>query len=193
MPRFPTERLSNPAAVPRLVILIGLPGSGKSTLARSLLMQRSRRLISTDRIRAELFGDESIQGPWSLIWNRVQVEFREAVQQSLQGHLEEAIFDATNAVRRHRRAVMDAARQNGFVELIGLWVDTPLPVCLERNQKRDRQVPEAVIYRMHRCLRGAPPHLDEGWNRLWHYYHFSLDQVRLSADVIHQRPVDNSF
>ena len=48
--------------------LIGLPGSGKSTFARQWVeYDPNCIIISTDTIRAELFGDETIQGDWNLI------------------------------------------------------------------------------------------------------------------------------
>ena len=48
----------------QLILLIGLPGSGKSSLAEQLVAQSpGSAIISTDAIRAQLFGDEGIQGP----------------------------------------------------------------------------------------------------------------------------------
>lgn len=165
--------------IPRLILLIGLPGSGKSTLARHLVVQHpSRRLISTDSIRSALFGDEAHQGSWSLIWDELGQQFRDAATQIRQGTAHDAIYDATNAVRRQRRQVMALARSCGFQKLVGLWLDVPLEVCLERNQTRDRQVPEAVIQRMHQCLRGAPPSLNEGFKGLNHYGYLGTSPPR---------------
>ena len=78
----------------------------------------------------------------------------------------EAIYDATNAQRRHRRKVIALARATGFTHITGLWLDTPVWLCLARNRRRVRQVPEDVIFRMHRQLRDAPPTLEEGLDRL---------------------------
>ena len=53
----------------RCHLLIGPPGSGKTTLAQELapLLQGDGELpalvLSTDAIRAELFGDAAVQGP----------------------------------------------------------------------------------------------------------------------------------
>lgn len=146
----------------RLILLIGLPGSGKSYLAQKLL-EPQRQLVSTDAIRYQLFGNEAIQGPWLLIWQEVQRQFQQAASAG------EAIYDATNAVRRHRREVIALARATGFTQIIGLWVDTPVWLCLARNRRRQRQVPEDVIFRMHRQLKDAPPSLQEGLDRLIYY------------------------
>ncbi len=156
-----------------LIILIGLPGSGKSTLARQLTAQGGQlRLISTDLIRAQLYGDEAIQGDWQAVWREVQHQFAETVRQCIEGKTQGAVYDATNAVRKQRRQVIAAGRSHHFTDIQGLWLDVPLAVCLERNRGRSRQVPEAVILRMHRRLTGAPPSLAEGLNSLVRFSEF---------------------
>jgi predicted kinase len=145
-----------------LLLLIGLPGSGKSTLARHLqAIAPEIQVISTDTIRGQLFGDESTQGPWLLIWREVNRRFHEVV--AVHGT---AIYDATNAQRRHRREVIAIAREIGFDKIIGIWVNTPVWLCLARNKRRERRVPEDIIFRMHRQLRDAPPSLSEGLDYL---------------------------
>ncbi|MBD2101081.1 AAA family ATPase [Leptolyngbya sp. FACHB-261] len=146
----------------QLIILIGLPASGKSTLARMLHAQNSQwLLVSTDALRAELFGDESTQGPWNSIWRQVEQRWYQAIKDEVG-----VIYDATNVVRRQRRGLIVQARNFGFEGVLGWWLDVPLCLCLQRNQDRLRQVPEAVIERMHRRLSGAPPSLAEGFDGL---------------------------
>lgn len=154
----------------RLILMIGLPGSGKSTLAQQLLAaEPRRRLISTDAIRQELFGDANVQGSWLLIWQQVRSQFHQAVIQIAQGTATEAIYDATNAQRRHRREAIATARATGFNTITAVWLDTPLWLCLARNKQRDRFVPEDAILRMHRQLRDAPPSVSEDIDRLIRY------------------------
>lgn len=146
--------------------MIGLPGSGKSTLAAQLAQEQCQSVISTDRIREQLFGDESIQGDWNLIQQEVQRQLRQAIWEIQQGRIGGTIYDATNVRRRDRRRFLLRIRSLGFTHLTGIWVDTPLALCLERNQNRSRQVPPAVILRMHRQLTDTPPTLQEGFDRL---------------------------
>ncbi len=146
----------------RLILLIGLPGSGKSSLASMLAAAYpGSQVISTDAIRAELFGSESVQGPWLLVLPQVEQQMRQAVEQSLM-----AIYDATNAVRCHRVEAITLARLTGFTKITGIWLDTPVLMCLERNQKRSRIVPDEVIWQMHSSLLDAPPSLKDGLDRL---------------------------
>ncbi|MEO0407739.1 MAG: AAA family ATPase [Cyanobacteria bacterium P01_A01_bin.135] len=143
-----------------LVVMIGLPGSGKTTLARQFA---PAAVISTDAIRAELFGDEAVQGPWLQVEARLTARLQTAL---LHHACQTTIYDATNAVRRQRRHFVQQARQMGFHPIYGCWLDVPLSVCLRRNQQRSRRVPEPVVQRMHRCLQGAPPQLQEGFDGL---------------------------
>jgi predicted kinase len=151
--------------VTQIFVLIGLPGSGKSTLAQQLMAQSPQmQLISTDAIRGQIFGSEATQGPWPLIWREIEWQFKQAVAVN-----QTTIFDATNAQRRQRREIIALARKVGFTHITGLWVRTPVWLCLARNQRRQRQVPQEIILRMYRQIRDAPPSLEEGIDRLIYF------------------------
>lgn len=151
----------------KLIILIGLPGSGKSTLAQHLVGENpALKLISTDAIRAKLFGSEEVQGPWMVVWREIERQFLQAVVQINLGQLTAAIYDATNSARKQRRRVIQLARFTGFNDITGLWVDTPVQTCLERNRMRSRQVPEDIIWHMYRQLTDVAPSVEEGFERI---------------------------
>ena len=120
-----------------LLVMIGLPGSGKTTVAQQLAPPPA--IISTDAIRAELFGDEATQGPWPLVEARLTARLLAA--KTTPGQSGPLIYDATNAVRRQRRRFIQQIRQMGFGPIYGYWLDIPLALCLARNQQRSRQVP----------------------------------------------------
>lgn len=150
-----------------MLLLMGIPGSGKSSWARVFVETHPRyRIISTDAIRAALYGDEAIQGDWSQIWFQVLSQWREGILSLRQGVLDGLIYDATNARRRHRREVIATARDVGFTPIILVWVDLPLGVALERNRRRSRQVPPDIIAAMDRQIQDAPPSLAEGVDQI---------------------------
>lgn len=146
------------------VILIGIPASGKSTLAQQMLRAHSGlyAYVSPDRVREELYGCMTIQGEWTAIWAKVirSIEQAKALGQDL-------IYDATNYKRKYRREVIQVLREEGFHQITGIYLPTPLWICLNRNQLRPRQVPEDVIMDMHRCLVLNPPQLSDGFDRLF--------------------------
>ncbi|MDJ1177695.1 AAA family ATPase [Roseofilum sp. BLCC_M91] len=157
----------------RLIILIGLPGSGKSTLAYQLMAAwPTYRLVSTDAIRGQLFGDPAVQGDWRLVWDRVRLQFQSALLEGAS-----TIYDATNVKRGNRHDVINLGRELGFSSITGIWIRTRLQECLARNRSRDRQVPEEVILSMYRQLWGATPSLSEGMDHLIFY------QPRRSPEV----------
>ncbi|MEO0985269.1 MAG: AAA family ATPase [Cyanobacteria bacterium J06639_14] len=151
-----------------LWILIGLPGSGKSTWAQQFVnINQPLMLVSTDQIRAQLYGDAIIQGEWLQIWSEVKQNFRRGSWATQKGDFAGVLYDATNTRRKSRREVIQAARTVGFTRLLAVWLDTPLVCCLHRNAQRSRQVPAEVICAMARQLAGAPPHCNEGFDVLF--------------------------
>ncbi|MEO1146475.1 MAG: AAA family ATPase [Cyanobacteria bacterium J06638_22] len=163
LPTLPLLALArHPLQMAHLLMLIGLPGSGKSTVAAQLATQEGWQIVSTDRIREQLFGDAAIQGAWPQVWAEVERQLR-AIAQSSDGKV---IYDATNVRRCHRRQFLTRARSWGFDTIEAYWLDVPLAVCLERNQRRDRQVPVPIICKMYRQLRGGSPSVKEGFDRL---------------------------
>ena len=120
------------------------------------------KLIATDKIRYQLYGDEAVQGEWLQIWHVVMAQLKAARAAIAADILTGVIYDATNARRRHRREFIQAASTCGYDAIHALWFNPPLDVCLARNQARARQVPIEVIEKMHRQLTAAPPTVAEG-------------------------------
>jgi predicted kinase len=153
-----------------------LPGSGKSTWAASWVAENPRwRIVSTDAIRAQLFGDETIQGPWLQVEYELNRQLEDAqrmialsaTKSFAQHMLDGVICDATHCRRRYRQRMIQQLQNLGFEIIDALWFDTPLGLCLQRNQARLRQVPAAVIETMQRQLIGAPPSPNEGLRALY--------------------------
>jgi predicted kinase len=141
----------------RCHLLIGQPASGKTTLAKALAPlltapdEPPAQVLSTDAIRAEVFGDAAVQGPWVDIQQRLHQRIQECVAAGIP-----VIVDATHARRAWRLALTQALPLPAPVEWIGWWLYTDLPTSLEWNGRRERAVPVPVIQEMAAAL--ADPH-----------------------------------
>jgi predicted kinase len=141
-------------------LLIGIPGSGKSTFAQKWVeADPSYCIISTDRLRGELFGDESIQGDWKTLEARVFEEIDTCLARGTP-----VIYDATNAKRPWRLGFLQNMKQCPHSPLWMAWyLETPLETCQQRNHHRARRVPDAVIVDMAVALNQFPPCIAEGF------------------------------
>ncbi|MFM2079758.1 MAG: hypothetical protein RLZZ124_44 [Cyanobacteriota bacterium] len=135
------------AAPLRCHLLIGPPASGKTTLAGVLAELTGAVVLSTDRLRGELFGDAAVQGPWRDIEALLHQRIRESVAAGIP-----VIVDATHARRPWRLVITQALDLPVPVEWIGWWLYTPLSTCLQWNHNRTRLVPEPVIREMAAAL-----------------------------------------
>ena len=129
----------------RCHLLIGQPASGKTTLAKALAPlltgpgETPALVLSTDVIRAEVFGDAAVQGPWVDIQQQLHQRIQEAVAAGIP-----VIIDATHARRAWRLAITQALPLPATVEWIGWWLYTDLLTSLEWNSRRVRTVPVPV-------------------------------------------------
>lgn len=146
--------------------LIGVPGSGKSTFAVELVKLGNYRIVSTDAIRASLYGDANLQGDWTEVEKAVISQVVDAIAQG-----DAVIYDATNAKRVWRMDLLSklnsslaSLTQHGDkVMWVGWYLQTPIATCKAWNQKRARQVPGLIIENMHKSLQDFPPIAAEGF------------------------------
>ena len=122
-----------------LIIMCGIPASGKSTVAKLL----NSNIVSTDSIRKELYGDESIQGNGREVFSLAYSRIRNYLSLG-----ENVVFDATNIRKRDRKTVIDIGKEYNCDNIIICYCSTPLEIALERNANRERKVPVQVIKRM---------------------------------------------
>lgn len=140
--------------------LIGLPSSGKTTFSQILAqLIPNPCIISTDNIRAELYGNETTQGNWQ----DIETHALHQVQTALNAG-QTIIYDATNIQRTWRFNWLQKTQTLSPEPLhwVAWFLDIPLQECLKRNQNRDRQVPEKIIHNMAEALTIFPPDRSEG-------------------------------
>lgn len=137
---------------------VGLPGSGKSCLAESI---PGVVIHSSDAIRAELLGDVNDQTKQAQVF---EVLHQRVLDDLMAG--KDVVYDATNIDYKRRvvflRQVRALRRQD--LRAVCLFMAVPYEMCVERNNARERVVPETVIRRMY--LKFDVPMMVEGWDEI---------------------------
>lgn len=173
-PEYPPERYQQPfadvspdlpAARPQpgpqrkprgvVVLTIGLPGSGKS----SWFKRRGVTPLSSDLLRTLLFDNITEQRYQDLVFSTLRSLLRARLIAGMQWNY----IDATNLSPKERHGWIKMAREFGY-EVHAVFFDVPLEVCMERNLRRARVVPEDVMRRMAAKLR--PPSFEEGFSKV---------------------------
>jgi predicted kinase len=124
-----------------LIILKAPPASGKSTIAKGY-QDKGYVVISSDELRGILGRDESDQTK-----NKEVFDAAHMMTAYFLARGQNVLIDACNVTRKSRAKFIEIGRRWG-AHVVGLSLETPLEVCLERNKSRPRFVPEDVIKRM---------------------------------------------
>lgn len=137
---------------PKCIILCGIPGSGKSTYAQSF-EELGWVHLSSDLIRKELYGDESIQGNPNEVFSLMQKRAVDALNNG-----KSVIYDSTALTRKDRAGIIAAYPKFAKIECKVIWA--PIETCIERDAARERTVGKEVIDKM--LKRFQFPFHDEG-------------------------------
>lgn len=140
----------------KIFICIGLPASGKSEQAKKLAVGYDAEIFSSDALRTEMFGDVNHQKDNDVLFKELHKRIRECL---ISG--KNAILDACNISYKRRMSFLQSLNKIPC-EKIAVLMATPYEVCLERNARRERKVPESVIKRMY--MNWNSPYWYEGWN-----------------------------
>jgi predicted kinase len=155
----PSEVVPAAAAVPSskgvVVLAIGLPGSGKS----SWFKRHKIHPLSSDLLRELLFDNADEQRFQDLIFSNL----RSMLKARLIARRPLNYVDATNLTPHDRHSWIKLAKDYRY-DVQAVYFDVPVEVCLERNQRRERIVPEDVMRRFAAKLR--PPTFDEGFSKI---------------------------
>jgi predicted kinase len=138
-----------------VVLAIGLPGSGKS----SWFKRHDVIPLSSDLVRGLLFDDATEQRFQDLVFSSL----RSLLRARLIAGRPMNFIDATNLSPKERHSWIKMAHDFGY-EAHAVFFDVPTEVCMERNRKRLRNVPDEVMLRMAQKLR--PPKFDEGFAKV---------------------------
>ena len=138
-----------------VVLTIGLPGSGKTTWFK----RRGVTPLSSDMLRSILFDDITEQRYQGLVFSTL----RSLLRARLIAKMPWNYVDATNLSPHERRQWIKMAKSFGY-DVQAVFFDVPFEVCMERNNRRERNVNEESMKKMAERLR--PPSFKEGFSKI---------------------------
>lgn len=169
----------------KLYMLIGLPGSGK-TEASQRLADDNTVIISSDSIRKEFYGDETVQDDPTKVFDEMR---RRSIAALKAGH--NVVYDATNISRKKRKHFLTNLTVTCTKIAYVVWAQ--YETCVARDAQRKRSVGSGVIRRM--LLNFQPPYYDEGWDNIQFHLNdtpYSRRDYDFWLDCEHDNPHHNN-
>lgn len=147
----------------KLVVMVGLPGSGKSTYVKSFLEYLEEaplwKVISSDQIREELWGDAGDQSANDLVFREFYRRMNLLLAEGFS-----VILDATNTTLKSRSRIFSSLTFKGELQVEAWIMNTPLTECIAQDRNRDRAVGIDVIKRFQRSFQ--VPQYFEGFDEI---------------------------
>lgn len=144
--------------MPNCYIMIGLPASGKDYYIEKN-KEEDDVVVSSDKIREELFGDVNDQKHNGEVFNEM---FKGTCAALKNG--QNVYYNATNINRRRRinliKEIKSAVKDD--ICFYAIIIATPYERCLFNNSQRERKVPKEIIKRMYYHF--EPPAFEEGFS-----------------------------
>lgn len=161
---------------PSLILLVGIPGSGKTTYAEKYIEKHPGTVhLSSDKIRAELWGNEATQGDNNEVFSLMQSRAIEALNNG-----QSVVYDATNVTRKDRSYIIALCPKFAKIECHIIWAS--IETCIERDVTRERTVGKEVIDRM--LKRFQPVWHDEGIDEINIILPDNFDGTKYTGKVI---------
>lgn len=172
---------------PRLIMLCGISGSGKTTYAKEYIAEHNNTThLSSDAIRKELRGDESVQDNPVAVFELMQKRTIEALNEG-----QNVVYDSTALTRKDRASIISKLPKFVRVECHIIWA--PIGTCIERDAARERTVGKDVIDRMLKKFQS--PYYDENFDSIQvimpdhfdsvAYMHECIDKMHIPHDNPH--------
>ena len=143
--------------MPKLYVMCGISGSGKSTYAKSIQSSARNRtiIVSTDELRAMLYGNPSDQTDPELIFNMAYSMIQMLLERDY-----DVIFDAMNLKARARKDLIN--QFHGIATMECVVCNVSGKEACHRQTSRERHVPEDIVFAQSKRM--SIPTYDEGWD-----------------------------
>lgn len=167
-----------------LIMTIGVSGSGKSTWAKEhkeIVLNYDDVddvfIVSSDAIRAELFGDESDQTHNKEVFDELHKRIIDIFKNN---DNVDVIYDATNLSRKRRINFLNMLDSN--IRRVAKVFPSTYEDAVKRVNMRERKVPEEVIRRQFKQMEF--PQWFEGWNEIDFRFNDVVNKDKVLCDMI---------
>lgn len=144
---------------PIFMVLVGAVASGKSTYAKQYADECNVRVFSSDEYRKNMYGSETDQSHNDKVFTALYKDLRAALEAG-----ENCILDATNCTIKSRLKALEAVKGVDCIKIASI-LTADAEQCLKRNEKRERRLPDDVVYKYIRGFEMPLPW--EGWDRIY--------------------------
>ncbi len=165
----------------KFTMMVGLSASGKSTEAQKIAEEENAVLMSSDKVREWLWGDESCQNSPETVFSVLNFTTRELLKTG-----RNIVYDATNLNSKRRIALLKDLKKIKELETECVIMATPHLICIERDTARNRTVGTDVI--MKQLKQFQCPQVEEGWNEIRIVNGGAYSREILSKDLPHDSP-----
>ena len=139
------------------IMLVEIPASEKSTCAKKL-EKNGYHIHSSDVIRKEFTGNSNSQNINNKVFNILHRRIKTDLENGIS-----CVYDATNMSMKRRISFLNEIKKYKCCKKCVLFV-TPVEICKERNQNRERKVPDSVFDKMLKQFQC--PYYYEGWDKI---------------------------
>ena len=123
----------------RSILFIGLPGSGKTTYIKNNI--RGYHIVNADNIK-KTHPEWSLSNPEKVHnWSVIEAE---KMMNKYSDIGVDICMDSGGVNGKYSLRILNMLKSKGYYVKI-IHMNTPLEICLERNRKRVRKVPEQAI------------------------------------------------
>lgn len=159
---------------PTLYFICGLVASGKTYYAYNIASTKNATVIDSDEYRDKLFGDENCQDNNQKLFNAIHKDIKALLKDG-----KSVVYSATNLSSKRRRAFVKELTRIPCIKRC-IIMATPFEMCLENNMKRQRRVPDDVMWKMYKSWQ--TPAKFEGWDYIvleyWNDTYRSINAIK---------------
>jgi len=142
-----------------VIFCVGIAASGKTTWARGQ-EKNGYYVLDSDAVREELYGDATCQDNPEKVFNLIYSRGKEILRAG--GSIILCSTNLTMKYRVHAIKIFKQVRPDAIIRAVVF--NTPLEVCREQNQMRNRQVPDWLFMKQIKTLQ--LPVYEEGFDRI---------------------------